>query len=113
MSELITGVTSCRECMVHGEKHKARYELWIPDHPPEIRLYCEHCEHCQKRDAIKDGSVELALIKRAEKGMRRALKDMQRIKDHLSPAMVQIIIDDNERIIGALNELIAMLKRKV
>ena len=54
------------------------------------------------RDAIKDGSGQLAMLKRIEKRARRSLKDLHRIVGQLDPAMKQEIADGCEQIIGIL-----------
>ena len=54
--EMFTYVARCPNCTDHGEKHMARHE-WIVGQPETHR---SDCEYCQRRDAITDGSVQLA-----------------------------------------------------
>ena len=70
--EMFTYVARCPNCTDHGEKHMARHE-WIVGQPETHR---SDCEYCQRRDAITDGSVQLAMLKRIEKRARRVLKVM-------------------------------------
>ena len=57
------------------------------------------------RDAIKDGSVQLAMLKRIEKRAQRILKDLHRIVGQLDPAMKRAISDDCDQIISTLSGL--------
>jgi len=96
--EMFTCVARCPNCTDHGEKHMARHE-WIVGQPETHR---SDCEYCQRRDAITDGSVQLAMLKRIEKRARRVLKDVRRIADQLDPAEKQEIADRCAQVISTL-----------
>jgi hypothetical protein len=97
----------CERCLVHREISWVRHS-WIPGRPETERV---DCPRCRERDAIKDGSVQLALIKYMLKQARQIDRDLDRIADCLTPAMRRAIVTDLNAALAVLGELGALLRR--